>query len=79
MLILMQKILLIFYAENSIIQVIHTYTANIFDVIFKNFKGVPVSTLILLYCLHLITAPSTVEKFKHWFTVVYCNIYTSTL
>ena len=26
-----------------------------------------------------ITAPSTVEQCKHWFTVVYCNIYIFTL
>ena len=28
-----------------------------------------------MYRLRLITAPSTVEKCKHWFTVVYCNIF----
>ena len=56
-----------------------TYTANIFNVIFTLFMCVPFSTVIPMYGLHLITAPSTVEKCKHWFTVVYWNIYTSTL
>ena len=50
-------------------------TANKFNVIFTLFMGVPLS--IPLYSLHLIAAPS--EKYKHWFTVVYCNIYTSAL
>ena len=35
--------------------------------------------LSVLFTFHLITAPSTVKKCKHWFTVVYCNIYISTL
>ena len=55
------------------------YTANIFNVIFTVFTCVPFSNVIPLYGLHLITASSTVEKCKHWFTVVYCNIYTSTV
>jgi hypothetical protein len=38
-----------------------SYTANIFDVIFTVFNCVPISTVISLYCLHLIAAPSTVE------------------
>ena len=37
-------------------------TANIFEVIFTVFKCVQLSTAISLYGLHLITAPSTVEK-----------------
>ena len=37
------------------------YTANIFNVIFTVFKCVPISTVISLYGLHLIAAPSTVE------------------
>ena len=37
------------------------YTANIFNVIFTLFTCVPLSTVISLYCLHLIAAPSTVE------------------
>ena len=37
------------------------YTANIFDVIFTVFNCVPISTVISLYGLHLIAAPSTVE------------------
>ena len=37
------------------------------------------STVIPFYCLHSITAPSTVKNCKHWFTLVYCNIYSSTL
>ena len=55
------------------------HTANIFNVIFTLFTCVPFSNVIPLHCLHLITAPSTVEKCKHRFTVVYCKIYTSTL
>jgi hypothetical protein len=51
------------------------YTANIFNVIFTLFTGIPLSTVISLYILHLIIAPSTVEKCEHWFTVVYCNFY----
>ena len=39
----------------------------------------PIFQCFPLYRLHLITAPSTVEKCKHWFTVVYCNIYIFTL
>ena len=56
-----------------------TYTANIFNVIFTVFTCVPFSNVIPLYGLHLVIAPSTVEKCKHQFTVVYCNIFTSTL
>ena len=37
------------------------YTANMFNVIFTVFKCVPISTVISLYSLHLIAAPSTVE------------------
>ena len=37
------------------------YTANIFNVIFTVFKCVPISTVISLYGLHLIAAPSTFE------------------
>ena len=37
-----------------------TYTANIFEVIFTVFNCVPISTVILLYGLHFIAAPSTV-------------------
>ena len=37
------------------------YTANIFNVIFTVFKCVPISTVISLYGLNLIPAPSTVE------------------
>ena len=37
------------------------HTANIFDVIFTVFKCVPISTVISLYRLHLIAAPSIVE------------------
>ena len=40
-------------------------TANIFNVIFTLFMCVPLSTVISLYGLHLIAAPSTVEKCKH--------------
>ena len=36
------------------------YTANIFEVIFTVFNYVPISTVILLYGLHFIAAPSTV-------------------
>ena len=36
-------------------------TANIFNVIFTVFKYVPISTVISLYGLHFIAAPSTVE------------------
>ena len=43
----------------------HNHTANIFNVFFTLFTCVPLSTVIPLYCLHLITAPSTVEKCKH--------------
>ena len=55
------------------------HTANIFKVFFTLFTCVPFSNVIPLYHLHLITASSTVEKCKHWFTVVYCNIYIFTL
>ena len=37
------------------------YTANIFEVIFTVFNCVPISTVVSLYGLHLIAAPSTVE------------------
>ena len=37
------------------------YNANIFNIIFTLFTCVPLSTVISLYCLHLIAAPSTVE------------------
>ena len=37
------------------------YTANIVDVIFTVLKCVRLSTVISLYGLHLIAAPSTVE------------------
>ena len=37
------------------------YTANIFDVIFTVFNCVRLSTVISLYGLHLIAAPSTME------------------
>ena len=54
----------------------NTYTANIFNIYtFLHFLCV---SNFPLYCLYLITAPSIVEKCKHWFTVVYYNIYTST-
>ena len=36
------------------------YTANIFEVIFTVFNCVPISTVISLYGLHFIAAPSTV-------------------
>ena len=36
-------------------------TANIFEVIFTVFNCVPISTVVSLYGLHLIAAPSTVE------------------
>ena len=41
------------------------HTANIFNIIFTLFTSVPFPTVIPLYGLHLITAPSTVEKCKH--------------
>ena len=65
-------------------QFVFYYTANIFNVIFTLFTGVPLSTVIPLYCLHLITAPSTVENCKNctdlqWFTVtstlLHCTVY----
>ena len=37
------------------------HTANIFDVIFTDFKCVRLSTVVSLYGLHLIAAPSTAE------------------
>ena len=37
------------------------YTANIFEVFFTVFNCVPISTVVSLYGLHLIAAPSTVE------------------
>ena len=36
-------------------------TANIFEVIFTVFNCVPISTVVSLYGLHLIAAPSTIE------------------
>ena len=36
------------------------HTANIFEVIFTVFNCVPISTVILLYGVHFIAAPSTV-------------------
>ena len=36
-------------------------TANILEVIFTVFNCVPISTVVTLYGLHLIAAPSTVE------------------
>jgi hypothetical protein len=38
-----------------------SYTANMFEVIFTVFNCVPISTVVLLYGLHLIAAPSAVE------------------
>ena len=43
---------------------ISSHTANIFNVIFIVFMCVPYFNVIPLYGLHLITAPSTVEKCK---------------
>ena len=40
-------------------------TLQMFNVIFTLLTGVPLSTVIPLYWLHLIAAPSTVEKCKH--------------
>ena len=54
------------------------FTANISAVKITVFRRVPFPTVIPLYYLHLITAPSTVEKCKHRFTVVYYKIYTFT-
>ena len=52
-------------------------TANIFNVIFYNFMGVPLFTVIPLYYLYFITAQKTVEKCKQQFTVIStCNFYT---
>ena len=42
-----------------------SYTANILNLISTLFTGVPLSTVIPLYCSHLITALSTVEKCNH--------------
>ena len=53
-------------------------TANISAVKITVFRRVLFPTVIPLYYLHLITAPSTVEKCKHRFTVVYYKIYTFT-
>ena len=51
---------------NMIIDFVHkdsdVYTANIFEVILTVFNCVPISTVISLYGLHLIAAPSTVKK-----------------
>ena len=44
-----------------ILWVFELFTANIFNVIFTLFKCVPLSTVISLYDLLLIAAPSTVE------------------
>ena len=55
------------------------YTVNISAVKITVFRCVPFPATLSLYFLHCTTAPITVEKCKHWFTVVYCNIYTSTL
>ena len=55
------------------------YTVNISAVKITVFRCVPFPAVLSLYFLHWTTAPITVEKCKHWFTVVYCNIYTSTL
>ena len=55
------------------------YTVNISAVKITVFCCVPFPAVLSLYFLHCTTAPNTVEKCKHWFTVVYCNIYTSTL
>ena len=41
------------------------YTANISAVKITVFRRVPFPAVIPLYYLHLITAPSTVEKCKH--------------
>ena len=41
--------------------VVPTHTANIFNLIFTVSKCVPISTVISLYGLHLIAAPSTFE------------------
>ena len=58
------------------------YTANIFNVIFTLFMCVPLSTVIPLYYLHLITTQSTVENVNtnlQWFTVtsklLHCTVY----
>ena len=53
-------------------------TANISAVKITVFRRVSFPTVIPLYYLHLITAPSTVEKCKHRFTVVYYKIYAFT-
>ena len=44
----------------------------IFNIIFTLFTGVPLSTLIPLFCLHLIAASSSVTLI--YSAVVYCNI-----
>ena len=43
--------------------VLFVFTANIFNVIFTLFTGVPDSIVIPLYCLNLITSSSTVKKY----------------
>ena len=53
-------------------------TANISAVKITVFRRIPFPAVLPLYYLHLITAPSTVEKCKHRFTVVYYKIYTFT-
>ena len=77
----LKKINLVTLPRNNLLCPLYwgAYTANIFNVIFTLFTCVPFSNVIPLYGLHLITAPCTVEKCKHWFTVVYCNNYTCTL
>ena len=53
----------IFWANLKILtgKCILDHTAKIFNVIFTVFKCVPIFTVISLYGLHLIAAPSTVE------------------
>ena len=53
-----------------------TCTANIFNVIFTIFTGVPLSTVIPLYYLHLIAAPSIqLNNCKADLQFFYCNFY----
>ena len=54
------------------------YTANISAVKITVFRRVRFPTVFPLYFLHSITAPSTVKKCKHRFTVVYYKINTFT-
>ena len=64
----------------KIFQCAGTYTANIFNVIFTLFTCVPLSTVISLYCLHLIAAPSTVDFYCNFYIRLYmantCKVYT---